>query len=147
MSSDYELLQRFVPELEQLRIEEEDEDDTGSLQIEVLATFEWEEGHAPSETFGVSVLNGTQLIGVNCSGTFEESPCMGFAGDSAMGPILPVETNSVTVHIIVDHQIIESIFNNRTANGKIQQLACSSHLISFFLEINIGRNWSAQLFS
>ena len=75
----------------------------------------WEEGHAPSETFGVSVLNGTQLIGVNCSGTFEESPCMGFAGDNAMGPILPVETNSVTVHIIVDHQIIESIFNNRTA--------------------------------
>ena len=66
LSNDYELLQRFVPELEQLRIE--DEDDTGSLQIEILAIFEWEEGHIPSETFGVSVLNGTQLIGVNCSG-------------------------------------------------------------------------------
>lgn len=39
---------------------------------------------------------------------------MGFAGDSS-GPILPVETNVVTVHIIVDHQIVESIFNNRTA--------------------------------
>jgi len=118
LSKDYELLQRFVPELEQLRIQEEEDDnnnnDTGSLQIEIVATFEWEDENAPSETFGVSVLNGTQLIGVNCSGMYEESPCMAFAGDS-MGPILPIQSNSVIVHIIVDHQIIESIFNNRTA--------------------------------
>ena len=68
LSKDYELLQRFVPELEQLRIEEDD-DDNGSLQIEILATFEWDKGHVPTQSFGVSVLNGTQLIGVNCSGT------------------------------------------------------------------------------
>lgn len=69
LSKDYELLQRFVPELEQLRIEEDDDDDNGSLQIEILATFEWDKGHVPTQSFGVSVLNGTQLIGVNCSGT------------------------------------------------------------------------------
>ena len=35
--------------------------------------------------------------------------------DTDTGPVLPIDTESVHLHVIVDHQIIESIFNNRTA--------------------------------
>ena len=34
---------------------------------------------------------------------------------ASMGPIMPIGTNTVTIHAYVDHQIVETIFNNRTA--------------------------------
>ena len=41
------------------------------------------------------------------------APCM--VTSPAKGPILPLGTNQVTVHAIVDHEIVETIVNNRTA--------------------------------
>ena len=35
--------------------------------------------------------------------------------DPHVGPVLPLDTKTVTVHTIVDHQIVETIVNNRTA--------------------------------
>ena len=98
-------------------------------QIEVLATFEWEEGHAPSETFG-DVLN-EPTDWVNCSGTFEESPCMGFAGDNLMGPILPVETNSVTMYMMISNHRIH--FQQSNGNGYVRNTVLRDSNCSVFV--------------
>ena len=34
---------------------------------------------------------------------------------SSGGPVLPVGAKTVTMHMIVDHEIVETIVNNRTA--------------------------------
>ena len=33
----------------------------------------------------------------------------------SLGPVLPVGAKTVTMHMIVDHEIVETIVNNRTA--------------------------------
>lgn len=124
LSSEYELLQAFVPELQMLRIPGSLQESSttldgtlqphaeGSLQLEVLTTFSWT-GSAPTSAFGVSVLNGTAKITVDCTTKAPDAPCM--VTSPAAGPIMPLDTTTVTVHAIVDHEIVETIVNNRTA--------------------------------
>jgi sucrose-6-phosphate hydrolase SacC (GH32 family) len=136
LSSDYELLQEFVPELQMLRLAgthrqlapaptgEWVPHANGSLQLELVASFSWT-GAAPTHQFGVSVLGGVASITVDCTTKAAEAPCMVtvnsclggvLVGDSpVVGPILPVGASTVTVHAIVDHEILETIVNNRTA--------------------------------
>lgn len=136
LSSTYELLQAFVPELEVLRMPASfattdfvGTDETakvgiphadGSMQLEVVATFEWT-GANPTAPFGVSVLNGTQTIMIDCTGNDPSAPngCMvvthGGHTRGAKGPLMPIGKKSARVHAIVDHIILETIVNNRTA--------------------------------
>ena len=91
--------------------------EAGSLQLELVATFSWDASQGnPSSPFGVSVLNGSQVITIDCKGDNEEAPggCMVGAVKSK-GPLLPLGSSSVRVHVYVDGEIVESIFNNRTA--------------------------------
>ena len=92
----------------------------GSMQLEVVATFEWT-GANPTAPFGVSVLNGTQTIMIDCTGNDPSAPngCMvvthGGHTRGAKGPLMPIGKKSARVHAIVDHIILETIVNNRTA--------------------------------
>lgn len=143
LSSDYELLQAFVPELQMLRqpateettsVAEEEVVGTlahsaGSLQLEVVASFSWTE--TPKAPFGVSVLGGSSKMTIDCAGTDPSAPngCM-VSVDGKSGPLMPIGTKSVTMHSIVDHEIIETIYNNRTAmvtyNKKIPSASSTS---------------------
>ena len=127
LSADYELLQAFVPELEVLRIPathtQHDFDGnaeptaaehvsavqiTGSQQLEVVATFTWTA--KPTSSFGVTVLGGAANLTIDCAA----AACQGQVNGKG-GPIMPLKTQSVTLHAIIDHSIIEVIYNNRTA--------------------------------
>ena len=127
LSADYELLQAFVPELKILRKSDThtahmfDGDAAagterepaavhvvGSQQLEVVATFSWTT-EAPAQ-FGVSVLGGAANLTVNCA----KQPCQGQVNGRG-GPLMPLGLKTVTLHAIVDHSIIEAIYNNRTA--------------------------------
>lgn len=137
LSQDYELLQQFVPELKVLRKTDTYSLHTdwnkpfeGSMQLEVVASFTFHTKKLPKEPFGVEILrassgsNATRLQ-VDCSkgvascnvGVDAEAQ----GGQRGVGPLLPVihavKHGSVTVHLhaIVDHTIVEAIFNNRTA--------------------------------
>lgn len=127
LSAEYELLQAFVPELQMLRkpatlretsVSEDSTDGTvvhiatGSLQMEVVAMFSWT-GAAPAADFGFSVLGGTAKITIGCGAKNVDAPCM--VTSPATGPVLPLDSKSITVHTIVDHEIVETIANNRTA--------------------------------
>lgn len=125
LSSDYELLQAFVPELQMLRQSQHAQHttaelqsgstvhvSTGSLQLEVFATFSWT-GAVPGAPFGVSVLGGIANITVDCNTKSPDAPCM--VTTPATGPVMPLGTTTVSVHAIVDHEIVETIVNNRTA--------------------------------
>ena len=107
------------------------------MQIEIVATFTFDA--MPTAPFGVTALGGQAVIVVDCANkTFVnrgEAPggCMVGAniqyngnppacgpGDRAVGgcprgPVLPVGSKTVTMHIVVDHEIVECIVNNRTA--------------------------------
>lgn len=114
----------------------------GSLQMEVVATFSFTA--TPKAVFGISVLGGTAQVVVDCANTTVqnngEAPggCMvgvqdksstagsdgtlaaaaAGGGKTTSGPLLPVGSKTVAVHIIVDHEILETletIVNNRTA--------------------------------
>eukprot|EP00040_Diaphanoeca_grandis_P043581 m.9702 g.9702 ORF g.9702 m.9702 type:complete len:637 (-) comp7875_c0_seq1:107-2017(-) len=127
LSSDYELLQAFVPELKMLRISTtETKVDAavdglnlvGSLQLEVFATFTWE-GTNPTKPFGISVLGGASNLTIDCTVDNAQAPkaqggCM-VSVRASSGPLMPIGTKTVSLHSIVDHQIVETIFNNRTA--------------------------------
>jgi sucrose-6-phosphate hydrolase SacC (GH32 family) len=142
LSSTYELLQAFVPELERLRVPASltttdfiGTDQTaevgiphagGSMQLEVVATFEWTGATPPTKPFGVSFLNGTRTIMIDCAGKDPQAPkgCLVkgngnfpniFGGNSGSGPLMPLGQKSARVHTIVDHTIFETIVNNRTA--------------------------------
>jgi hypothetical protein len=84
LSSDYELLQQFVPELKMLRLPGTDRHTAatattsaaamaphsgkgGSLRTEIVASFSWS-GANPTAPFGVSILNGTAKLTVDCEG-------------------------------------------------------------------------------
>jgi sucrose-6-phosphate hydrolase SacC (GH32 family) len=127
LSTDYELLQAFVPELRVLRMpsshtsHEFDGDasaaDTrhpsavrigGSQQLEVVASFTWT-ASSPNK-FGVSVLGGAANLTIDCS----TAACQGQVNGKG-GPLMPLQLKSVSVHAIVDGSIIEVIYNNRTA--------------------------------
>ena len=139
LSADYELLQQFVPEYQMLRMPATYETttvtaetaaaeivhSTGSLQMEIIASFTFTN---PKAVFGVSVLGGTAEAVVDCSNTTiqnkGEAPggCMIGVADQpkagskhTAGPVLPVAAKTVTMHIMVDHEILETIVNNRTA--------------------------------
>lgn len=131
LSPNYELLQQFVPELQMLRIPSSHAQIAavggtpavaqrlaGSLQLEVVATFSWS-GPNPTQPFGVSVLGGAANLTVDCTADQPTAPkadggCqVGVPGH--FGPLMPIGTTTVNVHAIVDHQIVETIFNNRTA--------------------------------
>lgn len=140
LSANYELLQAFVPELKALRLPGSLEQrefqgsaavlragvphSAGSLRLELVATFSWT-SPSPTAKFGVSVLNGTQTIAIDCAGTDPQAPggCMvkpsmpsqGGWQPLAAGPLMPLGTKTATIHCIVDHQILETIVNNRTA--------------------------------
>jgi len=134
LSDQYELLQAFVPELQMLRqpasfrttrVAPSDTatavgHSSGSLQLEISGEFSWAGHSPPASSFGVTVLGGTTTIEVDCTGTNPQAPggCMvsvdGSSGRSS-GPLLPLGTTAVHMHTIVDHEIVETIFNNRTA--------------------------------
>eukprot|EP00041_Stephanoeca_diplocostata_P037996 m.1466875 g.1466875 ORF g.1466875 m.1466875 type:complete len:661 (+) comp25138_c0_seq20:3388-5370(+) len=141
LSNEYELLQQFVPELKMLRqpsthhvLRVPDSDYTtasaadgvtrgrwtiahtgGSLQLELVVTFAWS-GPNPTHRFGVSVLGGAAEIAVDCTTNSPQAPggCM-VGCMSSQGPLMPIGAKNLRIHAIVDHQIIETIFNNRTA--------------------------------
>jgi sucrose-6-phosphate hydrolase SacC (GH32 family) len=131
LSSEYELLQQFIPELQMLRQPASVETQqfvgsvptgskaithsTGSLRVEIVATFSWT-GSNPTAPFGVSILDGAANLTIDCKGTNPSAPngCMVGTG-RAVGPLMPLSTKTVALHAIVDHQIVETIFNNRTA--------------------------------
>jgi sucrose-6-phosphate hydrolase SacC (GH32 family) len=144
LSADYELLQQFVPEYQALRRPATFEETTvaavdgggpvtahsaGSMQIEIVAMFTFTT--TPKAPFGVTALGGAAEIMVDCANrtivNMGEAPggCMvnaniQYNGFEAMagprpGPVLPVGARAVTMHIIVDHEIVETIVNNRTA--------------------------------
>ena len=89
----------------------------------LVASFEWA-GAAPSTPFGVSLLGGIAKITVDCTTKDEEAPCM--VTSPAKGPLLPVGTSTVDVHVIVDGEIVETIVNNRTA------MACGGWIRMFY---------------
>ena len=111
----------------------------GSLQIEIVATFTF--AAMPQAPFGITVLGGQAAVTVDCANrtilNLGEAPggCMvaaniqyngnppacphagGLVTGSTCphGPVMPIGTKTVTMHIIVDHEIVETIVNNRTA--------------------------------
>jgi hypothetical protein len=100
----------------------------GSLQLEVVATYSWTTAAPPTTEFGFSVLGNTGAnVTISCGPQNVDAPCMvrmltnGVHGQlnaslyPHVGPVLPLDTKTVTVHTIVDHQIVETIVNNRTA--------------------------------
>lgn len=131
LSDDYELLQQFVPELQVLRLPSTERRtrvpvgsaaaevphtaNGGSLRTEIVASFSWT-GANPTAPFGVSILNGSAELTVDCTGSDLAAPggCMVTVGRST-GPLLPLGSKTVRLHSIVDHQIVETIWNNRTA--------------------------------
>lgn len=124
LSADYELLQQFVPEYQVLRQPATFEEtaltpetklhSAGSLQLEVVATFSFTA--MPTAPFGVSVLGGTAKVTIDCTTKDPQAPggCMVVNGPSK-GPVMPLGVKTVTMHIMVDHEIVETIVNNRTA--------------------------------
>eukprot|EP00037_Helgoeca_nana_P037818 m.17890 g.17890 ORF g.17890 m.17890 type:complete len:641 (+) comp9448_c1_seq1:4801-6723(+) len=133
LSAEYELLQQFVPELQMLRIpgsfstvavptpakaEAAAVATKGSLQLEVFASFTWT-GPNPTKPFGVTVLGGAANLTVDCTADVASAPkAQGGCQVGVMkssGPLMPIGTKTVTVHAFVDHSIVETIFNNRTA--------------------------------
>jgi len=136
LSEDYELLQQFVPELQVLRKPSTQQTldknavAKGSMQLEVVASFSFNVSHLPSAPFGVEVLrakDGSKATRLQVDCSHGISACVvgvnatGQGGHWSNGPLLPVVGSavdgSVTVrlHAIVDHTIVEAIFNNRTA--------------------------------
>lgn len=144
LSAGYELLQQFVPELQMLRQPTTFEQtavaagdgsssvtthSAGSMQLEIVATFTFTT--MPTAPFGITALGGAAEIMVDCANktirNMGEAPagCMvdaniQYNSNKAVpgpqpGPVLPIGTKLVKMHIIVDHEIIESIINNRTA--------------------------------
>eukprot|EP00658_Telonema_sp_P-2_P004396 TRINITY_DN11645_c0_g1_i15.p1 TRINITY_DN11645_c0_g1~~TRINITY_DN11645_c0_g1_i15.p1 ORF type:complete len:585 (+),score=135.33 TRINITY_DN11645_c0_g1_i15:101-1855(+) len=124
LSPEYELVQQFVPELQSLRQPGSLEHQrvtasersqvvvhsAGSLQLEILATFSW--SVLPVEPFGITLLGGVANITIDCTKNRQESPCM--VTTPSEGPVLPIGTSKVVVHAILDHEILETIVNNRT---------------------------------
>ena len=140
LSENYELLQQFVPEYQSLRQPETFEQTAvapetaadevvhpaGSLQMELVATFTFAAN--PKAPFGVTVLGGMAEAVVDCANATVvnrgEAPggCMVAVADrsvagsiNASGPVMPVGARTVAMHMIVDHEIVETIVNNRTA--------------------------------
>ena len=141
LSENYELLQEFVPEYNQLRQPATVEQTTitpemtaageivhssGSLRMELIATFTFTTH--PKAPFGLSMLGGMAEAVIDCSNTTVlnrgEAPggCMIAVADksvahsiNASGPVLPIGAETVTMHIIVDHEVVETIVNYCTA--------------------------------
>ena len=88
--------------------------------MQVVASFSWT-ADAPKTPFGFTVLGGSANITIDCGTDSKDAPCMLQAQTgsppprSVTGPVLPVDAKTVTVHTIVDHEIVETIANNRTA--------------------------------
>ena len=118
LSADYELLQKFAPELSSLRrdaILPSAKPSVGSLQMEIVADFPKAQG-----TFGVIVLtDNAGRGGVNLTIACEGDSCTATADASAQKQ--PTYTAPLTssdnfhMHVIVDNNIIELIINSRTA--------------------------------
>jgi len=142
LSENYELLQQFVPELQMLRQPGTHQilslprlpnlPAQGSMQLEVRASFTFSGKSPPTAPFGVEVLraqDGSKAtrLQVDCSHGLAKctvgvnATAQGGNRARAYGPLLPViggdidEAVTVYLHAIVDHTIIEAIFNNRTA--------------------------------
>jgi hypothetical protein len=80
----------------------------GSQQLEVMVAVTWTT--KPMSTFGVTVLGAAANLTIDCAA----APCQGQVNGKG-GPIMPLVTQSVTLHAIIDHSIVEMIYNNRTA--------------------------------
>lgn len=80
--------------------------------MEVIASFSWV-GPAPNHAFGLGVAGGTANITIDCTTRAPDAPCM--VTTPATGPLLPIGATTVAVHAILDHEILETIVNNRTA--------------------------------
>eukprot|EP01052_Picozoa_sp_SAG31_P021512 SAG31_NODE_1668_length_7576_cov_1.630467_6_plen_193_part_00 len=129
LSDSYELLQAFVPELQQLRqpatfeqtsvttqqTRSEVVHSMGSLQMELVVAFTFTT--KPKSPFGITMLGGMAVALIDCHNTtvpnMGEAPsgCMIAVEDrsvsnsiTASGPVLPIGTRTVTMHIIVDHE-------------------------------------------
>jgi hypothetical protein len=87
----------------------------GSLRIELVAIFTWSADAKPTMPFGISWLGGVGNLSVDCTraSATGEAPggCMVSTISSANNtsvqsytmPVLPVASNSVRIHTIVDH--------------------------------------------
>jgi hypothetical protein len=157
LSSSYELLQAFVPELMLLRkpgshtsrpsaaLPESlppssiatrsgarDPISSASMQLEILASFSFDATAPPQAPFGVEaycVGDACVRLQIDCSTAAAAVSCTVGVNTTAMpdthhgqmatAPLLPLLPSSgsveVTVHAILDHTIIEAIFNNRSA--------------------------------
>ena len=132
LSSDYELLQQFVPELKCLR---KDLGTTG-LQTELTANFQLSKNENEMEQglFGVDVACSEDgrcaRIFANCTNWVGEQPTcevgvdatqLDVQGKSISGPLtflgetVDGKKLELNMHAIVDGEVIEVIFNNRTA--------------------------------
>jgi len=158
LSEDYELLQEFVPELQTLRSKHTISSNwnvpfQASMQLEVVASFTFSASNPPTAPFGVEVLRSPSgwdnasepatRLQVDCSGGAAactvgvDAGAQG--GKKGFGPLLPVidtdKTESVTVslHAIVDHTIVEAIFNKRTAMVvyAVPQAETDTHVMLF----------------
>jgi sucrose-6-phosphate hydrolase SacC (GH32 family) len=136
LSSGYELLQQFVPELRSLRRAHThsttlDVIAPASMQLEVYATFDVPGGPLSDvPLFGVDVLAASDgssavALSVDCSAPATDADChvhvdaTGQGGSVHTAPLLfgggAAGRGVVAMHAIVDHSIIELIVNNRTA--------------------------------
>lgn len=135
LSPQYELLQQFVPELEDLRIADTEQTGRlsetvrakslkGALQLEVIARFVWPTTAVQPTGFGFSFMSGAGNVTIDCSRLHHtgEAPCMVVFSTSVQPvqgvvtmPVLPAGERSVSIHTVLDGEILEMIVNNRTA--------------------------------
>ena len=126
LASDKSLLQKFVPELQSLRLEHQSSNTSGevletSLQVEVQATFPGAACGAAKALCGVKVLDD----GENAT-LIQLWPSKGLVLVDATSqgntriragplPALTQDSDDWEVHAIVDHSLVEVIVNGRTA--------------------------------
>ena len=137
LSSEFELLQHFVPELQTLRavggpaaLKMGGPALRGSPQLEIRGRFTFDATVAPREPFGIAVLCGSDgkcaRLVIDCTaGGSDGLPCTAGVDATAYGghvveaPLLHAPGRAggglVTVHAFLDGGLLEVIFNNRTA--------------------------------
>ena len=118
LSSSFELLQAFIPELQTLRskpLAYSSKPSAGSLQMEIVANFARQQG-----TFGLVLLSDSHGEGgVNLTIECDGNACTAHADASAQklpAYTAPLRTaGTYSIHAYVDTNIVELIINNRTA--------------------------------
>ena len=142
LSSGFELLQQFVPELKVLRIDGSQQTAKlpaaggtqtlkGALYMEVVASFSWTT--TTPKPFGFTFRSGAGNVTIDCTDKYQtgEAPCMVAVRQETYScpiancttpptvvvtmPVLPAGAKRVDIHSILDGEIVETIVNNRSA--------------------------------